>query len=129
MTWTVALAIGAVVAAGVYLVLARDLLRCVIGVSLIGAAANLSMFVAGRIGTMTPPVVPAGETVLIAAANPLPQALVLTAIVIGFALTCFSLVLVLALKHVTGAADSALLRDAEPPAGTDGKPVVISDDR
>jgi hypothetical protein len=40
MTWTVALAIGAVVAAGVYLVLARDLLRCVIGVSLIAAGAK-----------------------------------------------------------------------------------------
>jgi multicomponent Na+:H+ antiporter subunit C len=123
MSWVLAAAIGATVAAGVYLALARDLLRVVIGVSLIGAAANLSMFAAGRTGTMTPPVVPAGETLLAAgAANPLPQALVLTAIVIGFALTCFSLVLVLAVKQDTGTADSAELRAAEPLPAADGKP-------
>ncbi len=125
MTWTLAVAIGALVSAGVYLVLARDLLRCVIGVSLIAAAANLSMFTAGRVGTMTPPLIPAGETVLAHAANPLPQALVLTAIVIGFALTCFSLVLVLALQQSTGAADSDGLREAEPMPGDDGKPVAL----
>jgi multicomponent Na+:H+ antiporter subunit C len=122
MIWALAVAIFATVAAGVYLALARDLLRCVIGVSLIGAAANLVVFAAGRVGTMAPPVIPEGETVLAAAVNPLPQALVLTAIVIGFALTCFSLVLVLALKSRTGVADSERLRFAEPPPAADGKP-------
>lgn len=125
MIWALALAIGATVAAGVYLALSRDLLRCVIGVSLIGAAANLVVFAAGRVGTMAPPVIAGSETVLTAAANPLPQALVLTAIVIGFALTCFSLVLVLAVKQRTGAADSQQLREAEPQSGADGKPVVF----
>ena len=124
MIWALALAVFATVAAGVYLALSRDLLRCVIGVSLIGAAANLVVFGAGRVGTMAPPVIPAGETVLAAAVNPLPQALVLTAIVIGFALTCFSLVLVLALKSRTGVADSESLRLAEPPPAADGKPAV-----
>jgi len=122
MIWALALAVFATVSAGVYLALSRDLLRCVIGVSLIGAAANLVLFGAGRVGTPVPPVIPAGETVLAAAVNPLPQALVLTAIVIGFALTCFSLVLVLALKSRTGLADSEGLRVAEPPPGADGKP-------
>ena len=122
MIWALALGIFATVTAGVYLALSRDLLRCVIGVSLIGAAANLVVFGAGRIGTGTPPVIPLGETVLAAAANPLPQALVLTAIVIGFALTCFSLVLVLALTSRTGIANSAALRIAEPPPAPDGKP-------
>lgn len=124
MIWALALAVFATVAAGVYLALSRDLLRCVIGVSLIGAAANLVVFAAGRVGTMQPPVIPAGESVLSAAVNPLPQALVLTAIVIGFALTCFSLVLVLALKSRTGVADSEVLRLAEPPPGADGKPAL-----
>ena len=124
MIWALACAVFATVAAGVYLALSRDLLRCVIGVSLIGAAANLVVFGAGRVGTSVPPVIPAGETVLSAAVNPLPQALVLTAIVIGFALTCFSLVLVLALKSRTDVADSALLRLAEPPPGGDGKPTL-----
>ena len=128
MIWALALAVFATVTAGVYLALSRDLLRCVIGVSLIGAAANLVLFGAGRIGTMLPPVIPEGATVLSAAVNPLPQALVLTAIVIGFALTCFSLVLVLALKSRTGIADSEVLRVAEPPPGADGKP-ALEDDR
>jgi multicomponent Na+:H+ antiporter subunit C len=124
MIWALALAIFATVAAGVYLTLSRDLLRCVIGISLVGAAANLVMFVAGRVGTSVPPVIPVGETVLAPVVNPLPQALVLTAIVIGFALTCFSLVLVLALKSRTGIADSEVLREAEPPPGADGKPAI-----
>jgi multicomponent Na+:H+ antiporter subunit C len=124
MIWALAIAVFATVAAGAYLALSRDLLRCVIGISLIGAAANLVVFVAGRVGTMVPPVIPAGETVLSAAVNPLPQALVLTAIVIGFALTCFSLVLVLALKSRINVADSEVLRVAEPPSGADGKPAL-----
>lgn len=124
MIWALALAVFATVAAGVYLALSRDLLRCVIGVSLFAAAANLVVFAAGRIGTMVPPVIPPGESALSAAVNPLPQALVLTAIVIGFALTCFSLVLVLALKSRSGLADSEVLRLAEPPPGADGKPAL-----
>ena len=72
MIWALALAVFATVTAGVYLALSRDLLRCVIGVSLIGAAANLVLFGAGRIGTMLPPVIPEGATVLSAAVNPLP---------------------------------------------------------
>jgi multicomponent Na+:H+ antiporter subunit C len=77
---------------------------------------------------MVPPVIPAGETVLSAAVNPLPQALVLTAIVIGFALVCFSLVLVLALKSRTGIADSEALRLAEPPPAADGKPALENEE-
>jgi multicomponent Na+:H+ antiporter subunit C len=123
MIWALAAAVFAIVAAGVYLALARDLLRCVIGVSLVGSAANLVMFVAGRVGVPVPPLIPAGQTVLVDAANPLTQALVLTAIVIGFALTCFSLVLVLALSSRVGITDSERLRLAEPPPGADGKPV------
>jgi multicomponent Na+:H+ antiporter subunit C len=125
MIWVLATAIGAMVAAGVYLVLGRDLLRVVIGVSLIGAAANLSFFVAGRVGTMIPPVVPLGETLLAPdAANPLPQALVLTAIVIGMALTFFSLVLVLAISQETSNNDTEKLREAEPPPAANGQPVL-----
>jgi multicomponent Na+:H+ antiporter subunit C len=69
-------------------------------------------------------VVPLGGSVLEAAANPLPQALVLTAIVIGFSLTCFSLILVLAIVQRTGSRDSERLQVAEPPAGADGKPAL-----
>jgi multicomponent Na+:H+ antiporter subunit C len=128
MSWVFALALFAAIAAGVFLALSRNLLRCVIGVSIIGSAINLYLFAAGRLDATAPPLVPAGtERLLEGAANPLPQALVLTAIVIGFALTCFSLVLALAIRQRTGSADTDTLRHAEPPEGADGKPVPLDD--
>ncbi|TXK64944.1 Na+/H+ antiporter subunit C [Alkalisalibacterium limincola] len=129
MSWMLALAIGAVLAAGVFLLLSRSVLRVVIGVSLIGSAANLMLFTAGRVGTGSPPVIEKGLEALVDGSNPLPQALVLTAIVIGFALTCFSLVLALSVKQETGEGDTDELRDAEPPAGDDGKPAILEDAR
>lgn len=127
MSWMLALAIGAVLAAGIFLLLSRSVLRVVIGVSLIGSAVNLMLFSAGRVGTGSPPVIEQGLEALVDGSNPLPQALVLTAIVIGFALTCFSLVLALSVKQKTGVGDTDALRDAEPPAGDDGKPEILED--
>jgi multicomponent Na+:H+ antiporter subunit C len=118
------LGIGATVAAAVYLMLSRDLLRAVVGLSLLGTAVNLVLLVTGRPHTGAPPVIPDGESVLASAANPLPQALVLTAIVIGFSLTCFSLILVLAIVQRTGSRDSHRLQVAEPPADADGEPAI-----
>lgn len=114
MIWSVALAAAALVAAGTYLALSRDLLRSVIGISLIGAGANLVVVGSGRLTATAPPFVePHLGQLPTAAANPLPQALVLTAIVIGFSLTCLSLVLVLAIRQRLGIADSAALCHAE----------------
>jgi len=127
MSWFLAIAIGAILAAGIFLTLSRSVLRVVIGISLIGSAVNLMLFASGRVGSGTPPIIDEGLQVLAGGVNPLPQALVLTAIVIGFALTCFSLVLALTLKQKTGASDTYELRDAEPPLGTDGKPTVLED--
>lgn len=124
MIWAVALALGVVVGAGTYLLLSRDLLRCVIGVAMIGAGVNLLLFAAGRLGSGAPPVIAAGETVLAAAANPLPQALTLTAIVIGFALLAFSLVLALRLIRAAGSDDVERLRAAEPPARDPHQPAI-----
>ena len=124
MIWIVAIAAGAVVASGVYLALSRNLLRSVIGVSLVGSGANLIVLSAGRLGSAVPAIVPAGDSALsLAAANPLPQALVLTAIVIGFSLTCFSLTLVLTLWQRLKVHDSGSLRFAEPPPDPDGQPL------
>jgi multicomponent Na+:H+ antiporter subunit C len=115
MTWFVAMAVFACLAAGVYLMLARDLLRIVLGLVVLGSGANLLLFAAGRLGPTAPPVVPDGASVLAAtAANPLPQALVLTAIVIGVALACFSLVLLVRLSQHAETSDAEALRDAEP---------------
>ncbi|NBD21344.1 cation:proton antiporter [Aquabacterium fontiphilum] len=122
MTWLLALTIWVTLSTGLYLTLSRDLLRCVLGLAIVGSGANLLLFLTGRIGSGQPPVVPLGETVLSQAANPLPQALVLTAIVIGFALMCFSLVLVLRLIERQRTDDVLDLRLAEPPGGDGVKP-------
>ncbi|TAD90222.1 MAG: cation:proton antiporter [Alphaproteobacteria bacterium] len=87
--------VGALVAAAVYLLLARDLPRVLIGFVLLGTGVNLAILAAGRVGAMVPPLVPPGSSALPdVVANPLPQALILTAIVIGFGLTAFALMLV-----------------------------------
>ena len=91
------LLVGALVAAAVYLMLSRDLLRFLFGLILISNAANLSIFVSGRLISGAPPLIEEGQDFPVGdVANALPQALVLTAIVIAFAMTAF--VIVLALK-------------------------------
>lgn len=114
MITVVAATVFVSVAAGLYLALSRDVFRCVIGLALLGAAANLVLFTMGRLGSPLPAVVPAGGTALGDAANPLPQALVLTAIVIGFAVLCYALVLVLRLIRDARTDDALTLRHAEP---------------
>jgi multicomponent Na+:H+ antiporter subunit C len=117
---------GVVASVGLYLAMSRDLMRIVVGLAMLGSAVNLFVFAAGRLGHGAPPLVAAGaETVVHPVANPLPQALVLTAIVIGFALACFSVALVLSLQRRTGEADADALQFAEPPAKPDGDPGVL----
>jgi multicomponent Na+:H+ antiporter subunit C len=72
---------------GLYMVLSRHLVRLLLGLSLLTTAVNLVVFQAGRIGSFQPPLIAEGADRLYNSADPLPQALVLTAIVIGFALT------------------------------------------
>jgi multicomponent Na+:H+ antiporter subunit C len=72
---------------GIYMVLSRHVVRMVLGLSLLTTAVNLMLFQAGRIRTAQPPLIPEGAERLGESADPVPQALVLTAIVIGFALT------------------------------------------
>jgi multicomponent Na+:H+ antiporter subunit C len=72
---------------GLYMVLSRHLVRLLLGLSLLTTAVNLVLFQAGRIRSVQPPLIPEGADRLHDSADPLPQALVLTAIVIGFALS------------------------------------------
>ena len=72
---------------GLYMTLSRHVARMVLGLSLLTTAVNLVLFLAGRIRTAQPPLIADGAERLGESADPLPQALVLTAIVIGFALT------------------------------------------
>ena len=89
-----ALASGVLYAAGIYLMLRRRLAQLIIGLGLLSNGTNLLIFTAGGLTRARPPVIAAGLVVLEPPyADPVPQALVLTAIVIGFGLTAFSLVL------------------------------------
>ncbi len=91
MTLLLGLVVGVLFGCGVYLLLQRSLGQLLVGLVLLGNAVNLAVFVAGRITRAAPPLTALGETTPPAgAADPLPQALVLTAIVIGFALLSFA---------------------------------------
>lgn len=115
------------VGAGVLLVLSRDLVRVVLGLAMLGGVANLAVFLAGRPGGLTPPIIPPGAAVLPpGAADPLPQALVLTAIVIGFALLCFALVLVADLARRSPDQEVDGLRGPEPVADDPVKPPELA---
>lgn len=109
------IAIGVMVAASVYLMLARNLLRFLFGLVLISNAANLTIFTAGGLTQGAPPLIPSGAEVPDGVvANALPQALVLTAIVIGFGLFAFALVLVFRAYSALGTLYSEDMRVAEP---------------
>jgi multicomponent K+:H+ antiporter subunit C len=93
MEFAVATGIGALVSAGVWLLLRARSFDVIIGLTLLSYAVNLLIFSMGRLNVGLPPVLRAGlEPTLANHADPLPQALVLTAIVIGFAMTAVALV-------------------------------------
>jgi multicomponent Na+:H+ antiporter subunit C len=101
-----ALASGVLYAAGIYLMLRRRLAQLVIGLGLLSNGTNLLIFTAGGLTRAQPPVVPPGATSLLEPyADPVPQALVLTAIVIGFGLLAFSLVLAHRVHSIVGTDD------------------------
>jgi len=101
-----AVAAGALYAAGTYLVLRRRLAQLIIGLGLLSNGTNLLIFTAGGLTRGRPPVVAAGAAALEPPyADPVPQALILTAIVIGFGLTAFSLVLAHRVHETAGTDD------------------------
>lgn len=96
MELVLAIVIGSLYAAGLYLMMRRSLPKFIIGLTLLSHGANLLIFTAGGLSRESPPVIPEGLTAPVAAiADPLPQALILTAIVISFALLAFAVVLLL----------------------------------
>lgn len=94
--------VGGLAAVGVYLMLRPHLIQFLIGFLVLGNAANLLIFTAGRLGSQFPPLVQPSGTVMEPYANPLPQALILTAIVIGFALAAFGIVLFFRFQQALG---------------------------
>ncbi len=98
MEFLVATGIGWVVAVGIYLLLRGRTFPVVLGLTLIGYAVNVFIFAMGRLWSGAPPILTDGGGV----ADPLPQALVLTAIVIGFATTGFVIEMALRSRHESG---------------------------
>lgn len=99
LEFLVATGIGWVTACGILLLLRGRSFPVVLGLSLIGYAVNVFIFAMGRLWTAAPPILGTGAP---AFADPLPQALVLTAIVIGFATTGFVIELALRNRHEGG---------------------------
>lgn len=103
MEIVLALAIGVLAGSGIWLLLRPRTFQLIMGLTLISYAVNLFIFAMGRITVDAPPVI---NTDLGADPNlyadPVPQALVLTAIVIGFATTALFLVVLLASRGLSG---------------------------
>lgn len=98
MEFLLATGIGWVTACGIWLLLRARSFPVVLGLTLLGYAVNLFIFVTGRLAVDAAPIL-AGQGPF---ADPLPQALVLTAIVIGFATTGFVIELALRSRHDNG---------------------------
>lgn len=103
MELVLSLGIGVLVGSGVWLLLRPRTYQVIIGLALLSYAVNLFILGMGRLWTNAPPLVEGGEPVdPTLFADPVPQSLVLTAIVISFATTALFLVVLLASRGLTG---------------------------
>jgi multicomponent K+:H+ antiporter subunit C len=101
MEIVLSIAIGVMTSCGVWLILRPRTYQVVIGLSLLSYAVNLFIFGVGGVKTNVPPILTDGIANS-SLTDPVPQALVLTAIVIGFATTALFLVVLLASRGLTG---------------------------
>jgi multicomponent Na+:H+ antiporter subunit C len=114
MTILLALAIGILYAGGLYMMLRRSLVKLIIGLALLSHAANLLIFTVSGLARAKPPLLAEGGALPGApVADPLPQALILTAIVIGFGVLAFALVLLHRTYAIAGTDDLDRIRSTE----------------
>ncbi len=109
-------------AASIYLMLAGNLIRFIFGLVLATNAVNILLFISGRLSSTEPPLIPedtAFPRELLA--NALPQALILTAIVIGFALLTFVFILFYRTYQTLGTVETIHMRFAEPAENKENK--------
>jgi len=110
-----ALTVAIFFSVSIYLMLSRHIIRILLGVSIFGNAVNLTIFTSGRVVREIPPIIPLDLSVPDGiTANPLPQALILTAIVISFSFFAFLLVLAFRTYQELGTDDTDGMRVAEP---------------
>lgn len=109
-----AITIGVLYTVAIYLVLRRNIVKLILGVIFLGNATNLLLFVAGGVTPGNPPFISKDSSVPPAdIADPLPQALILTAIVIGFAVIAFTLALTYKYYHITGTEDLDEIKETD----------------
>lgn len=115
METALAFLVASFFAAAIYLLLSKHVIRMLLGAVLLGNGVNLLIFTAGRLTREVPPIIGEGLSVPAAAtANPLPQALILTAIVISFSFFAFLLVLTYRASQQLDTDDTEQMRIAEP---------------
>jgi len=109
-----AILVGVLYAAGLYLMMRRSIVRLILGLALLGHAANLLIFTIGRLNHNQPPLIPEGAKEMASSyADPLPQALILTAIVIGFGVQAFALVLLKRVYQTFGTDDLQQIHESD----------------
>ena len=114
-----AFVIGGLYAVGLYLMLRRNFAKLILGLAILTNASNLLIFTVGGLTRARPPIVPEGATAPPpVVADPLPQALILTAIVIGFGVLAFAMVLAYRTYQAVASddLDDMQATDALPPA-------------
>ena len=114
MNILLATVIGFLYASGVYLMLRRSIVKLILGIGLLGNATNLLLFTIGDVARSTPPIIHEGEEALVGDyANPIPQALILTAIVIGMAMLAYAVVLIKQAYQITDSDDIDVMRTTD----------------
>ena len=114
MTTLLAIIVGALYAGAIYMMTRRSLVKLVVGLALMSHAANLLIFSVNRLKRGAPPLIAAGGSLRFeAASDPLPQALILTAIVISFAVLAFALALLHRIFQIAGCDDLDRIRSTE----------------
>lgn len=121
MAWLMAVTVGVLFGTGLYMMMRRSIIKLIIGLALISHGANLLIFSATGLRQNTVPIVPVGSEGLVGNyTDPLPQALILTAIVIGFGVQAFALVLVERVYRLLNTYDMALMTSTDPLAPENG---------
>jgi len=114
MTLLLAIVVGVLYSVGIYLMMDRNMIRLILGLALLSHAANLLIFTSAGIARGSPPIISTeGNVAPPDAADPVPQALILTAIVISFGVLAFAMALVYRSYETIGSEDLDEMRNVE----------------
>ena len=110
MELVLAIVAGSLYACGLYLMLRRRLAQLIVGLSLLANGSNILIFAAAGVTRGQPPIIEDGAVAMASFADPVPQSLILTSIVIGFGVLAFTLVLAHRVHGSAGSDDIDVIR-------------------